>query len=90
MIETTVSDNLWYLIGLHYEYLQSIEGTIDENYPNRKKSDAEYKPILIVKDKDKGVFTLTVDLISNQQIDNNDSTGNSEFSRRTPRVSGLG
>ena len=45
----------------------------------------EYKPISIIQDKDK-LFTLTVELNSNQQIDNNDSTRDSEFSRRTPRV----
>ena len=80
MIETTISNDLVYLCVLHLEYLQVFENN----------ADYEYKPISIVLDKETKLYTLTVDLISNQQIDNNDSTGNSEFSRRTPRVSGLG
>ena len=77
MIETTISNDLVYLCALHLEYIQVLEKS--DNY--------EYKPISIVRDKETKLFTLTVDLISNQQIDNNDSTGDSEFSKRTPRLS---
>ena len=76
MIETTVSNDLVYLLSLHLEYINVIE----------RSEGCEYKPISIIQDKETKLFTLTVDLSSNQQIDNNDSTGNSEFSRRTPRV----
>lgn len=79
MIETTVSNDLVYLCMLHYEYLSIME----------KSKAYEYKPISIIQDKDK-MFTLTVELNSNQQIDNNDSTRDSEFSKRTPRLSSLG
>ena len=75
MIETTVSNDLVYLCMLHYEYLNVMESS----------KNCEYKPLSIIQGKDK-MFTLTVELNSNQQIDNNDSTGDSEFSKRTPRL----
>lgn len=77
MIETTVSNDLVYLFSLHLEYLNVME----------RSEGCEYKPLSIILDKETKLFTLTVELNSNQQIDNNDSTRDSEFSRRTPRLS---
>lgn len=80
MIETTVSNDLVYLCMLHYEYLTIMDNS--EVY--------KYKPISIIKDRETKLFTLTVELNSNQQINNNEQNSterNSEFSKRTPRIS---
>lgn len=80
MVESTFSNDIVYLCMLHHEYIVAFEGS----------QEYTYKPLSIIWDKDSKVFEFKVDLISNQQIDDNDSTGDSEFSRRTPRIHRLG